>query len=153
MLVEAQVAINGSKEAIWAMITDIENAAKTISSIEKVEILERPTSGVAGLKWRETRKVFGKSATETMWITDAVENEYYKTGAESHGFYYVCTLSISEEGGGSALKMTHESRPQGFMTKVMSFLMGFLLKGAIRKMLLKDLNDIKAAVERAEANS
>jgi hypothetical protein len=151
MIVEAQVAIDGSKEAIWAKITDIENAAKTISSIEKVEILERPTSGVVGLKWRETRKLFGKSATETMWITDAVENEYYKTGAESHGFYYVCTLRISEQGSGNLLTMTHDSRPQGFVTKVMSFLMGFMLKGTIRKMLLKDLNDIKAAVEQPKA--
>jgi hypothetical protein len=33
----------------------------------------------------------------------------------------------------------------------MSFLMGFMLKGTIRKMLLKDLNDIKAAVEQPKA--
>ena len=89
MIVEAQVAINVSREAVWARITDIEHAATTISSIEKVEILERPKTGLVGLKWRETRKLFGKTATETMWITDAVENESYKTGTESHGFRYM----------------------------------------------------------------
>ena len=94
------------------------------------------------------RTDLGKTATETMWITDAVENESYKTWAESHGFFYVCTFTISGEGGSSVLTMTHESRPQGFVAKVMSFLMGFMLRGAIRKMLLKDLNDIKAAVEQ-----
>ena len=31
MLVEAQVTINGSKAAIWAAITNIENASETIS--------------------------------------------------------------------------------------------------------------------------
>jgi hypothetical protein len=31
MIVEAQVTINGSKEAIWAAITNIEDASETIS--------------------------------------------------------------------------------------------------------------------------
>jgi len=34
MIVEAQVTINGSKPAIWAAITNIENASETISGIE-----------------------------------------------------------------------------------------------------------------------
>ena len=133
MIVEAQVTINGSREAVWAKITDIENAAKNISSIEKVEILERPQTGIVGLKWRETRKLFGKTATETMWITDAVENESYKTGATSHGFSYICTFNISEQDSGSVLTMTHESKPLGFLAKLMGFLMRFMLKGMIRK--------------------
>ena len=32
MLVEAQVTVNGSKAAIWAAITNIENAAEIIGS-------------------------------------------------------------------------------------------------------------------------
>ena len=86
MIVEVQVTINGSKEAILAVITNIENASETISGIEKVEVLERPENGLVGLKWRETRTLFGKTATEEMWITDAAENEFYQTRAESHGF-------------------------------------------------------------------
>jgi carbon monoxide dehydrogenase subunit G len=50
MIVEAQVAINGSKSALWAAITDIENAAKTISGIEKIEVVEKPITGLVGLK-------------------------------------------------------------------------------------------------------
>jgi hypothetical protein len=33
MIVEARVTINGSKAAIWAEITNIENASETISGI------------------------------------------------------------------------------------------------------------------------
>jgi len=75
MLVEAQVTINGSKAAIWAAITDIENASETISGIENIEVLEKPANGLVGLKWRETRMLFGKPATVEKWITDAAENE------------------------------------------------------------------------------
>ena len=52
MLVEAQLTINGSKEAVWAAITDIENASEIISGIEKIEIVEKPANGLVGLRWR-----------------------------------------------------------------------------------------------------
>src|ERR1051325_3747231 len=103
MIVEVKVTINGSKEAIWAAITNIENASEIISGIENIEIVEKPASGLVGLKWRETRKLFGKSATAEKWITDAVENEFYKTKAEDGGFVFLTTKRISESNGGVTL--------------------------------------------------
>jgi hypothetical protein len=73
MLVEVQVTINGFKAAIWAAITNIAIAAETISGIENIEVLEKPANGLVGLRWRETRTLFGKPATAEKWITDAVE--------------------------------------------------------------------------------
>jgi len=147
MIVEAQVTINGSKAAIWAAITNIENASETISGIEKIEVLEKPANGLVGLKWRETRMLFGKPATVEKWITDAAENEFYKTKAEDGGFVFLTTKRISESSGGITLAESHESKPQ----RIVAFLsvpMLFLFKGVIKKALLQDLNDIKSAVER-----
>jgi hypothetical protein len=147
MIVEAQVTINGSKAAIWAAITNIENASEIISGIEKIEVLDKPASGLVGLKWRETRILFGKPATVEKWITDAAENEFYKTKAESDGFVFICTKSISESSGGITLTESHESKPQSIVAKL-SIPMMFLFKGVVKKALLQDLNDIKAAVEQ-----
>jgi hypothetical protein len=147
MIVDAQVPINGSRAAIWAAITDIENAAEIIRGIEKIEVLEKPASGLVGLKWRETRILFGKPAAVDKWITDAAENEFYKTRAENDGFVFLSTTGISEGSGGIMLTSSHETRAQGFVAKVKSLPM-FLFKGVIRKALLQDLNDIKTAVER-----
>ena len=148
MLVEVQVNINGSKAAIWAAITNIENASKTISGIEKIEILEKPANGLVGLKWRETRMLFGKAATAEKWITYAAENEFYKTRAESDGFVFLSTTRISESGGGITLTSSHDSQPQSLVAKLMSISMGLFFKGVAKKALLQDLNDIKSAVER-----
>ena len=148
MIVEAQVTINGSKAAIWAAITNIENASETISGIEKIEVLEKPALGLVGLKWRETRILFGKPATADKWITDAAENEFYKTRAESDGFVFLSTMSISESGGRMTLTSSHDSKPQGIVAKLMSIPMELFFKGVAKKALLQDLNDIKAAVER-----
>jgi len=148
MIVEARVTINGSRAAIWAVITDIENASKSIRGIQKIEVLEKPASGLVGLKWRETRMLFGKPATAEKWITDAAENEFYETRAESDGFVFTSTTRISASSGGFTLTSSHDSQPQGIAARVLSIPMLFLFKGVARKALLQDLNDIKAAVEK-----
>ena len=110
MIVEVQVTINGSKAAIWAAITNIENASETISGIENIEVLEKPANGLVGLRWRETRMLFGKPATAEKWITDAAENEFYTTRAEDGGFVFLSTISISESIGGITLTSSHETK-------------------------------------------
>jgi hypothetical protein len=147
MIVEAQVTINGSKTAIWAAMTDIENAAKILSGVAKIEMVEKPAHGLVGLRWRETRMLFGKPATVEKWITDAVENEFYQTKAEDSGFVFLTTNRISESSGGVTLTSSHETNPQGFVARLKATPM-FLFKGVIKKAILKDLHDIKAAVEK-----
>src|SRR5689334_17702302 len=115
MIVEAQVTINGSRAAVWAAITDIENASEFISGIENIEVLEKPANGLVGLRWRETRIYFGKPATVEMWITDAAENEFYDTRAESDGFVFLSTMRISESNDGVTLSTSHDSKPQGIV--------------------------------------
>jgi hypothetical protein len=148
MLVEAQVTITGSRAAIWAAITDIENAAGIIRGIEKIEVVEKPAAGLVGLRWRETRILFGKPATVEKSITAAAENEFYTTRAESDGFVFLTTFRVSEGTGGLTLTSSHDSMPQTLGTKVMSIPMGLFFKGVVRKAVLQDLNDIKSAVEQ-----
>ena len=147
MIVEVQVPINGSRAAIWAAMTNIENAAETIGGIENIEIVEKPANGLTGLRWRETRMYFGKPETVEMWITDAAENEFYKTRAERDGFIFLSTLSISASNGGFTLTSSHNYQPQGLVAKLRATPM-FLFRSVIKKALLQDLNDIKSAVER-----
>ena len=147
MLVEAQVTINGSKAAIWAAITNIEDAADIISGIEKIEVVEKPAHGLVGLKWRETRMLFGKPATVEKWITAAAENAFYTTRAEDGGFVFVATMRIAERSGGMTLTSAHETRPQGIAATLKSLPM-VLFKGVVKKALVEDLNDYKAAVEQ-----
>lgn len=147
MIVEDQVTINGSKAAVWAAVSNIENAPAIISGIMKVEVVEKPASGLVGFRWRETRMLFGKPTTVEMWITDAAENEFYKARAEENGFVFVTTMTISDSGGGVTLTSTHETRPQGIVARLKAIPM-FLFRGVIRKCIKEDLNGVKAAVEK-----
>ena len=146
MTVEEQITINRNKTAVWTAITDIRNTAKLISGIEKMEILNEPENGLVGLKWRETRMYFGKPSAIDKWITDAVENKFYKTRAEMDGFIFLTTMSISESGDNIRLTSLHETKSQGIIAKIKSLPMIFF-RGMLKKAILKDLNDIKTAVE------
>lgn len=147
MRASSQVDIKASPKTVWSIVTDIENSPNTIKAIEKIEVLEKPRRKLVGLKWRETRKMFGKTATEVMWITDAAETSHYDTRAESHGSIYTTRVSLEPHDGGTRLRMDFEGKPVKFGAKLTWGLMGFMFKGATRKALQKDLEDIKKKAE------
>lgn len=148
MQLSLSIGINASPSDVWTVIADIEHSADTIRGIDKIEVLERPKGpSITGLKWRETRTMFGREATEVMWVTDAKEPEHYDTRAESHGSVYVTRLSVGPIGDGARLTMAFEGVPQTFGSRLMWALTGWMARGAMRKALQADLEDIKAAAE------
>lgn len=148
MKIKVETRIIKPVQDVWQAIINIENSVNTISAIEKLEVLERPESGMIGFKWVETRTMFGKSATETMWITDLKENDFYNVRAESHGMIYKSVLKVAEDGDQTLLSMEFGGEAQTFMAKLMSVLMMPFFKGATVKALQKDMDDIKASLER-----
>src|SRR5262245_16304001 len=96
----------------------MENASQISNGILKIEVLEKPASGLVGLKWRETRLLFGEPTAVAKWITEAVVNEFYKTNAEDSGFVFVTTMRISESNGGVTLISSHDSKPQGILARI-----------------------------------
>ena len=147
MELSTSVSINRSVEDVWKVITDFRNCPEFIESIISLEVLDDPKDTLVGFKWKETRIMFGKEATETMWITDYADNDYYQTRAESHGAIYVSKLSVSPDGEGTKLTMSFSSKAVSFVAKFFAVLMGFMFKGSMKKAITKDLTDIKAFLE------
>ncbi len=147
MIVEAEVRIAGSRAATWAAISDIAHAAEVVRGIERIDITAAPAAGLPGLRWQETRILFGKPATVEKWITEAVPGESYVTRAETPGFTYLTQMRITEQAGGVTLTSAHETRTEGIGPLLMSIPMRLFFRGVIRKAILQDLEDYKAAVE------
>ena len=148
--IAVSVAIAAPQDTVWECITDIERAHERIPAIKRIEILSPQRHGL-GLRWRETRIMFGKEATEVMEITQWRPPHEYVTSAQSHGSDYRCTLRVEPAAAGSTLSFHFTATPLTLMAKVMSALMGPLMRGAITKALQGDLNAIKAACEAAQA--
>ena len=82
MKISMSELLEAPRSDVFKLFTDIENASDRISGIRKLEVLSEVRSGV-GLRWRETRVMFGKEATEEMEITGFDEPESYVVEAES----------------------------------------------------------------------
>lgn len=82
MKATTSIKINANKEKVWEVVTDYLHWSEFIRAIHRIEILEEPSTNFVAFKWIETRTMFGKEATETMWVTDAKIHSFYKTRAE-----------------------------------------------------------------------
>ncbi len=146
MTITSSIMIEAPVERVFATFTDLELLQKTVQGIEKLEILEQPKFGV-GTKWRETRVMMGKEATEVMWVTDLEPNKSYSIGAESHGTKYLSVYNFTETDEGAEVSMSFTGTPMTTMAKVFSGL-AFLFKGSLEKQLHKDMEDLKAELEK-----
>jgi hypothetical protein len=142
---------------VWSAITDFRGAAGRIPAIKSVEVLEGPERGV-GMRWRETRVMFGRDATETMTIAEWHEparpgdEGSYLAIAVNHGCEYRSTLRVAPGGVGSRLSFEFDCRAQTLVAKVMTAIMMPLMGGMMRKALQGDLDAIKLHCERVASS-
>ena len=142
--------IRAAPERVFAIATDLPNIAETVSGIESVEVLTEGPVGV-GTRWRETRKMYGKTATEEMRVTGFEPPRSFVVEAESNGAHYTTEFRFEPEGLGTRLTLVFGARPLTLAAKVFS-VVGVLTAGTVRKALERDMEDVKRAAE-AEAKS
>ena len=81
-----------------------------------------------------------------MWISAAEPNRWYETTAENHGAIYSTRISLDESNDKVVLTMAFSAKPTTIVARVMS-VMSFMFNGTLRKMLQKDLADIRRVAE------
>jgi carbon monoxide dehydrogenase subunit G len=139
--------ISAPTERIWSVITDLDAAPDQLSGVESIERISGPEFGV-GTRWRETRRMFGKEAVEELEVGTVIPERSYTVEAASHGSKYHSELTVEGVGDGtSLLTMSFEAEPQSLGAKLASATIGLLFRGATKKALAKDLDDIAAAAE------
>jgi carbon monoxide dehydrogenase subunit G len=145
MKVERDVA--ASPERVWSIISDLDRSAKVISAIESIERLDGGSGFGVGTKWRETRIMFGREATETMEVSAVDEGRSYTVESPSRGVHYPTIMAVEPAGDGSRLSMTFEGEATSVGGRLMA-VFGRLMEGSTRKALAQDLDDIAAAAEK-----
>ncbi|MBE0370859.1 SRPBCC family protein [Pseudoalteromonas sp. MMG013] len=146
MKVSVSAFFPAKAEHVWSIITDIDGAQQRIRAIKTLRVLSRPSSGLIGLKWQETRTMFGKDATETMWITSAQTNKYYTTCAQSHGCIYITTLEIIEKSKGCELTMHFRAEAHTTLSKILNWVFSPFMNRQLKTALSQDLLDLKSAL-------
>lgn len=137
--------IKANPDHTFGIFTDFQSAERRIEGIKKLELLTDGPIG-KGTRFRETRIMFGKEATEEMEITDFRPGRSYTVGGESCGSVWSSTFKFAPNGDGTQVSMEMSFRPVTIFAKLMSPL-SFLFAGACKKAMEKDLEDLKKAAE------
>ena len=164
VLFSASRRIQAPPEVVFRVFTDLEGATRNIPAIRKIEILNPGPGGAGGAggafgkgtKWKETRVMFGREATETLEVTRFDPPRGYTVEAESCGTHYETTFTFRPEvgsgaggsGGGTVAQMTFGGRPLTTGAKLMAGLMGWMMKKAVTKAMNQDLDALTAAAEK-----
>jgi uncharacterized protein YndB with AHSA1/START domain len=145
--VTAEVLVEAQPERVFQLFTDFEHAAERARAIESVEMLTHGPTRV-GTRFRETRVMFGRRASETMEVAELEPGRGYVLTAESCGARYRTAVTFTPERGGAATRVraTFEGTPVSLMARLLTPLMGFMAKACARA-LEADCADLKAACE------
>jgi uncharacterized protein YndB with AHSA1/START domain len=148
MRIEVSRHVAAPASRVWDVITDLGGSPEVLASVTRIELLEGPDPLEVGTRWRETRSMFGREATEEMTVTAVEPGRSYRVVAENHGTRYESTMAVRPQGEDDAvLSMTFSAEATSLASKVMSTTVGRLFVGSTRKALEQDLADIASAAE------
>ncbi|RAJ61815.1 polyketide cyclase/dehydrase/lipid transport protein [Streptomyces sp. Amel2xB2] len=140
--------ISAPAARVWEALTDIEGSPRVISGIERVEMLSDGPFG-KGTRWRETRSIFGKEATEEMWVTASEPQRRYVVESDSRGVHYTSEFALTPEGDDvTVVRLSFASETdKKSLTGTMGKFLGSIGSKAVAKSLAKDLEDVSVAAE------
>ena len=140
------IRIDATPEAVFAVISDVENSPDRIDGFEKVDMLTDAPVGV-GTKWRETRRMNNKQSVEEWEMTAFDSPNYFSAYCDSGGYDVEWTMRIDPEGDGSRLALDMTTRPRTFIGKLMTPV-EWLMSGMCKRMVRQDLESTKAYIEQ-----
>lgn len=140
----ASMTVHAGPARVFAVMTDLANAAKIIPEIVRTELLT-PGAFAAGTRWRETRRMMGKEATVELTVTECRADAGYTVTCEAMGTKFTTRFDFRPSTSGCAIDVNVDMESKGLMAKMAAAAM----KGPMKTTVMRDLERIKAAAEGA----
>ena len=146
MQVTVETTIAAPPDVVFATMTDVARWPEFIRSVERMEML---TDGAVrvGTRFRETRTMFGRSASEEMTVAELSSPHRLVLTAENHGTRYVATHVVTPAPNSARLALTFAGTPVSVAARLFGVI-GLMFMGTVRRKLEDDLTQVKAEAER-----
>jgi len=139
------VTVDALPDRTFSILTDVESWPDVFSAITGVEKLtEGPVCN--GTRFKETRVLFGKQATEEMAFANLDPPRSFVLLAQSHGTEYRTTHTLTQEGDATRVDVHFKATPVSLPAKLLSPLAGLMLR-ACRNAMNKDLAELREHLE------
>ncbi len=139
--------VNAPASQVFDACTGFESAPERVSGIKSVEMLtEGPTR--VGTRFKETRVIMKKEASETMEVVALEPGRSVTLSASSCGMNYKTKFEFHPAGdGASDIVFTMDAKPLTLGARILAPLMALMMGGMMKKLIAQDIADIKAWVE------
>ena len=102
MQIAVECLVEAPPEVVFAAAADISNWPRFISGVQSVELLT-PGPVAVGTRFRETRIMFGRQATEEMTVAEIEPPHRLVLTAFNHGTAYRAEHLFAAEGAGTRI--------------------------------------------------
>ncbi|HEY5774300.1 MAG TPA: SRPBCC family protein [Chitinophagaceae bacterium] len=141
-LTKVTITINQPVEKVWELFMNPDNLKNWLTGFVSVEPISGNTGepgSVSKLKFMERGKLV--EVTET--VMAAMPNQQYSFEMEHEAFHAKTDVRLVSFGTRTEFIQTVEFFPKGFMMKLMMP----IVKGAMKKQMLNELNNLKNFIE------
>ena len=142
---KVEVHIKATPDVVFERAGDPRRWAESISGITKVEVVSDGPIGV-GTRFRETRIMFGREATEEMEFTSYDPPHGFTLDCQSCGCRFQSVHTFTANGTGTDAELKFEALPLTFVARVIGFLMRPMFKMMV-KGCTKDLESLRQSIE------
>ena len=146
MKITSNIQIKAPIEKVFNVFSDLTTIGDRVKGINKLEVLEGSPQMTMGTKWKETRTMMGKEATEIMWVSEITPPNNYVVEAASHGTEYRSVYTFESDGGATNVTVEFSGKPISITAKLMN-ITTILFANSLKKMLLQDMKDLKKFCE------
>jgi carbon monoxide dehydrogenase subunit G len=153
MEIMASREVAASAGSVWEIVTDLDGSPAVLTAVERVERLDEGDGFGLGTRWRETRTMLGRQATEEMEVTAVDPPRSYTVVAVDGSTTYTSTITVdplvSER---CVLRMSFTGTSSGLAARILAATVGRLFAGATRRALQQDVDDIASHAESGTAS-
>jgi hypothetical protein len=144
-LIENNIIVNSSKEAIWPFITDEENFNKYIDDYIEGEFLTENKTGV-GSTFRWYTKFWGRRFESTESVIVWKENERVEYEGDMAGAWFHSQMILTSKDEGTEFKVSIEYKmPYSILGKFLDLI---YFRRRVRKDVIKSIQNVKNHFEK-----
>lgn len=137
--------IAAPRERVFEVASDFAAAPRAIASIKAVELLTEGPVGL-GTRFRQTRVVLDREATEEMEVTSFDRPRSFEIAAETHGCRIRTMMNFEHNGDGTDVEFRFDATPVSASARLMAAMLEPMLN-LLAEACGRDLDDLKNASE------
>jgi hypothetical protein len=155
-VIHLNTTIDASPETIWGVLTDLPHTADILGSVRSAQLITDGEYDV-GTTWREERNFFGHHGEEELHVVESEppHRTLHETRLSHDQIRTAYLIERTADGTGSRLLMTATMDVSGRTSaeKMRWNLLGGHSFESTRRMLIRDLEDIRIEAEKRDGRS